>query len=84
MSKRYLAGSTNYIGINLDKYNNLGSVIGNGMRIGSSPIVFDYNRLAIANGADNGGHLASVNLDFYIAYRRSLIIRPLGADVSDA
>ena len=85
MSKRYLAGSTNYIGINLDKYNNLGSVVGNGMRIGSSPIIFDYNRLAIAaNGAENGGHLASVNLDFYIAYRRSLIIRPLGADVSDA
>jgi len=84
MSRRYLPGSTNYIGINLDKYNNLGSAIGNGLRIGSSPIVFDYNRLAIAAGADNGGHLAEVNLDFYIQYRRSLVIRPLGIDVSDA
>ena len=84
MTKRYLAGSTNYIGINFDKYNALGSAVGNGVRIGSSPLEFSYNRLAIVAGADNGGHLAEVNLDFYIVYRRSLIIRSLGVDVSDA
>jgi len=84
MSKRYLPGSCNYIGLNLDKYNSLGSVMGNGTRIGSSPVEFNFSRLAIAAGADNGGHLAEVNLDFYIVYRRSLVIRALGVDVSDA
>jgi len=84
MTKRYLAGSCNYIGLNLDKYNSLGSAMGNGTRIGSSPVEFNYNRLAIAAGADNGGHLAEVNLDFYIVYRRSLVIRALGVDISDA
>ena len=83
-SKQYLAGSCNYIGLNLDKYNSLGSAIGNGTRIGSSPIEFNFNRLAIAAGGDNGGHRAQVDLDFYIVYRRSLVIRPLGVDVSDA
>lgn len=83
-SKMYLAGSCNYIGLNLDKYNSLGSAIGNGTRIGSSPIEFNYNRLAIAAGGDNGGHLAQVDLDFYIVYRRSLVIRALGVDTSDA
>ena len=84
MSKRYLAGSTHYIGLNLDKYNSMGSVQGNGTRIGSSPLEFNYNRLAIAGAGAIGAHLAEVNLDFYIVYRRSLIIRPLGVDVSDA
>jgi len=83
-SKQYLAGSCNYIGLNLDKYNSMGSAIGNGTRIGSSPIEFNYNRLAIAAGGDNGGHRAQVDLDFYIVYRRSLVIRALGCDVSDA
>ena len=83
-SKMYLAGSCNYIGLNLDKYNSLGSAIGNGTRIGSSPIEFNYNRLAIAADGFNGGHRAQVDLDFYIVYRRSLVIRALGVDLSDA
>tara|TARA_R110002126_G_scaffold936_2_gene5619 strand:- start:4868 stop:6508 length:1641 start_codon:yes stop_codon:yes gene_type:complete len=83
-SKMYLAGSCNYIGLNLDKYNSLGSTIGNGTRIGSSPIEFNYNRLAIAADGFNGGHRAQVDLDFYIVYRRSLVIRALGIDTSDA
>ena len=84
-TKMYLAGSCNYIGLNLDKYNSLGSAMGNGTRIGSSPIEFNYNRLAVAAvGGTNGAHLAQVDLDFYIVYRRSLVIRPLGCDTSDA
>ena len=84
-SKMYLSGSCNYIGLNLDKYNSLGSATGNGTRIGSSPIQFDYSRLAIAaNAGFNGQHFAQVDLDFYIVYRRSLVIRPLGVDTSDS
>ena len=89
---RYLPGSHHIIGINLDKRNNLGSVPGNGTRIGSSPIEFNYSRLGIIPGARQGadangtidGQSAEVNLDFYIIYRRSLIIRPLGVSTSDA
>jgi len=61
---------------------------GNGLRIGSAPIEFNYARLALARSAGNGGAAASalseINLTFYICYRRSLIIRSLGLDVSDA
>ena len=89
---RYLPGSHHIIGLNLDKRNNLGSVPGNGTRIGSSPIEFNYSRLGIIPGVRQGadangtidGQSAEVNLDFYIIYRRSLIIRPLGVSTSDA
>lgn len=89
---RYLCGSQHVIGLNLDKRNNMGSVPGNGTRIGSSPIEFNYSRVAIKPGANVGadpngtadGQSAEVNLDFYIVYRRSLIIRQLGVDTSDA
>tara|TARA_R110000851_G_scaffold7589_1_gene29392 strand:+ start:552 stop:2231 length:1680 start_codon:yes stop_codon:yes gene_type:complete len=89
---RYLPGSCHVIGLNLDKRNNLGSAIGNGTRIGSSPIEFNYSRLCIKPGVNVGvdpngtsdGQSAECNLDFYIVYRRSLIIRQLGIDTSDA
>ncbi len=87
-TKRYLAGEQNVIGLSLDKVRAMGSAVGNGTRIGSAPIEFNYSRVAEAKSAGNGGALASalaeVNLDFYICYRRSLIIRALGLDVSDA
>ena len=85
---RYLAGSNNYVGLSLEKYREMGSVPGNGTRIGSSPIEFNYSRVALGKSAGNGGAASSsnaeVNLVFYICYRRSLIIRQLGVDVSDA
>lgn len=89
---RYLCGSQHVIGLNLDKVNSMGSVEGNGTRVGSSPIEFNYSRLAVIPGARQGadangttdGQSAEVNLDIYIVYRRSLIIRSLGVDTSDA
>lgn len=83
---RYLPGSQHIIGLNLDKYNSLGSVPGNGVRLGSAPLEFNYSRLAVAAGDSVSGaaHLAEVLLDFFIVYRRSLIIQPLGVNVSDA
>ena len=89
---RYMPGSHHVIGLNLDKRNNLGSTPGNGVRLGSAPLEFNYSRLGIIPGARQGadangtldGQSAEVNLDFYIVYRRSLIIRSLGVDVSDA
>jgi hypothetical protein len=85
---RYLAGSNNYIGLSLEKYREMGVVPGNGTRIGSSPIEFNYSRVCVGKSNGNGGAAASsnaeVNLIFYICYRRSLIIRQLGVDVSDA
>jgi len=87
-TKPYLAGSQHIIGLNLDKYNAAGNVIGNGQRISSAPIEFQYSRVGIGRNAGAGGAanslLAPVLLTFFIEYRRSLIIRPLGIDVSDA
>ncbi len=87
-TRRYLAGEQNVIGLNLDTMRAAGSVPGNGLRIGSAPIEFNYARLCLARSAGNGGAPASalseINLTFYICYRRSLIIRSLGLDVSDA
>ena len=89
---RYMPGTHHVIGLNLDKRNNMGSAPGNGTRIGSSPIEFNYSRLCIIPGARVGadangttdGQSAEVNLDFYIVYRRSLIITPTGVITSDA
>ena len=85
---RYLAGANNYVGLSLEKYREMGSVPGNGTRIGSAPIEFNYSRVALGKSAGNGGAASAsnseVNLVFYICYRRSLIIRQLGVDVSDA
>lgn len=82
---RYSSGTQHVIGLNLDSYNSLGSTPGNGVRIGSSPIEFNYSRVAVDLVAGAAGSSrAEVNLDFHIVYRRSLIIRSLGIDVSDS
>ena len=87
-TKPYMAGSQHIIGLNLDKYNAAGNAVGNGQRISSAPIEFNYSRVGIGRSAGAGGAanslLAPVLLTFFIEYRRSLIIRPLGVDVSDA
>ena len=84
-SKPYLTGSQHVIGLNLDKMNSAGNQVGNGMRISSAPIEFQYSRVAIGvNGSAANSQRCPVNLTFFIEYRRSLVIRPLGIDVSDA
>jgi len=87
-TKPYMAGSQHIIGLNLDKYNAAGNTVGNGQRISSAPIEFQYSRVGIGRSGGGGGAanslLAPVLLTFFIEYRRSLIIRALGIDVSDA
>ena len=84
-TKPYKSGSEHVIGLNLDTYNKAGNAVGNGTRISSAPIMFEYSRLSTgAATGDANGMRAPVNLHFYIEYRRSLIIRPLGIDISDA
>ena len=84
-SQRILGGSMNVIGLNLDKYNEMGDAVGNGERIGSAPIEFRYTcnktRQAATPANENS---AAVNLTFFIEHRRSLIITKMGASVSDA
>ena len=84
-SQRILGGSMNVIGLNLDKYNEMGNAIGNGERIGSAPIEFRFtcNKTRVAATPANENS-AAVNLTFFIEHRRSLIINKMGADVSDA
>ena len=87
-TRRYMGGQSNVIGLSLDKYRELGSTPGNGTRIGSAPIEYNFSRVAVQASAGAGAAAASstadVNLTFYICYRRSLIIRQLGVDKSDA
>jgi len=86
-TKRYLAGSNNVIGLSLEKVPGVVAP-GNGTRISSAPIEFNYSRVSLASSAATGGAAGSmkaeVNLHFYICHRRSLVIRSLGVDVSDA
>ena len=82
-TSRYLSGTQNVIGLNLDTYNELGSTPGNGLRIGSAPIEFNYSCVKVSSNAANTGSSADVILDFFLEYRRSMIIRPLGVTVSD-
>jgi len=87
-TKPYMSGSQHILGLNLDKYNSAGNAVGNGQRISSAPIEFNYTRVGIGRSGAGGGAanslIAPVLLTFFIEYRRSLIIRPLGVDVSDA
>ena len=71
------------IGLNLDKYNELGSIRGNGLRISSAPIEFNYSCAKIADTTVLRRQSAAVNLQFFIEFRRSMIIQPLGVTVSD-
>lgn len=75
---RFLPGSKHVIGIPLMKYASLGNSPGNGERIGSAPIEFTYS-----NTKTLGENDMSTELLFFIEYRRSMVITPLGVNVSD-
>ena len=83
-TSQFTLGSQNIIGLNLKKNNMMGLVPGVGTRIGSAPIEFNYSALKIQDNAAAANHnRAEILLDFFIEYRRSMIIRPLGVTVSD-
>ena len=83
-TSQFTLGSSNVIGLNLKKNNMMGVMPGNGTRIGSAPIEFNFSCLKHGDNAAaaNRGR-AEVNLDFFIEYRRSMIIKALGVAVSD-
>ena len=84
-SKPYLSGVNNVIGLNLKKYNVLAPTVGNGQRIGSAPIQINYSRVAVGAAAGAANSLnASVILNFYIEFKRTMLITPTGVSVSDA
>ena len=87
-SKPYLSGTTSVTALNLKKYNILAPTIGNGMRIGSAPIEARISRVGVGRSAANGGAanslLAPVILNFFLEYKRTMLITPLGVSVSDA
>ena len=62
----------------------MGAIEGNGTRISSAPIECNYSRVALKDGGAGSDMLGAVNLDFYICYRKNLVITPLGAVVGDA
>ena len=83
-TQRILGGNAHVIGLNLDKYNEMGNTIGNGTLISSAPIEFRYSCNKIEDsGTPANNRKAAVNLTFFIEHRRSLIITQLGVKVSD-
>jgi len=86
ITQRYLGGNAHVIGLNLDKYNEMGNAPGNGTRISSAPIEFRYSvKKNYAGAAPNAANdVAAINLTFFIEQRRSLVINELGVSVSDA
>ena len=84
VTQRILGSSMNVIGLNLDKYNEMGNAIGNGERIGSAPIEFRYSCSKTRDaGTPANENSAAVNLTFFIEHRRSLVIDKMGVNVSD-
>ena len=83
-TQRYLAGSQHVIGLNLTKDPAMGAVPGNGQRISSAPIEVNYSRVALNGGGAGADMMGAVNLDFYICYRKNMVITPLGVVVGDA
>ena len=83
-TKRYLAGSNHVIGLSLQKMRGLGPVMGNGQRISTAPIEFNYSRLAIRQTGATDDNCGAVDLTFFINYRKSLTIQSLGVSVTDA
>ncbi len=83
ITQRYLGGNAHVIGLNLDKYNEMGNARGNGTRISSAPIEFRYRVEKANTGAPATERRAAVNLSFFVEHRRSLIINSLGVSVSD-
>mgnify|MGYP003147252729 CR=1 FL=1 len=86
ITQRFLAANAHVIGLNLDKYNEMGNAPGNGTRISSAPIEFRYSvKKNYAGAAPNAGNdVSAIDLTFFIEHRRSLIITELGVKVSDA
>ena len=78
ISGRFLPGTKHVIGIPLMKYPSLGNSPGNGERIGSAPVEFTYSNTKTAGEND-----MVTDLLFFIEYRRSMIITPLGVTVGD-
>lgn len=87
-TKPFLSGTANVTGLNLKKYNVLAPTVGNGMRIGSAPIEYRYSRVGVGRSAGNGGAanslLAEVILNFFIEFKRTLLITSTGVSVTDA
>ena len=83
ITQRYLGGNAHVIGLNLDKYNEMGNARGNGTRISSAPIEFRYRVEKANTGVPATERRAAINLTFFIEHRRSLIINSLGVSVSD-
>ena len=81
---KFLAGSKNVIGLCLDKYPELGAEPGNGTRIGSAPVEFEYSNTKTRSNpvADTDDYMRT-DLTFFLEHRRSIIITPLGIDVRD-
>ena len=74
----------NVVGLNLKKNNMMGLLPGVGTRIGSAPIEFNFQCVKHGdNAAALNQNKAEINLDFFIEYRRSMVLRPLGVTVSD-
>ena len=76
-SQKIMEGTCHYIGLNLKKFPELGAEFNNGTRISTAPIEFNYTRRCVTD------NLSPVNLTFFIEFRRSLTITPLGVNVSD-
>ena len=83
ITQRFLGGNAHVIGLNLDKYNEMGNARGNGTRISSAPIEFRYSVEKENTGVANTERRAAINLTFFVEHRRSLIINSLGVSVSD-
>lgn len=83
ITQRFMGGCGNVVGLNLDKYNEMGNARGNGTRISSAPIEFRYTVNKANTGAGATERRAAINLTFFIEHRRSLIINSLGVSVSD-
>ena len=81
---RYLAGSKNVIGLCLDKYPELGAEPGNGTRIGTAPIEFNFACIKTrSNPIQVDDDYMRSDLTFFIEHRRSIVLTPLGIDVRD-
>ena len=81
---KFLAGSKNIIGLCLDKYPELGAEPGNGTRIGTAPIEFNFSCIKTrSNPIVATDDYMRTDLTFFIEHRRSIILTPLGIDVRD-
>ena len=84
LTAQYTGGAMNVVGLNLKKNNLMGLLPGVGTRIGSAPIEFNFQCVKHGdNAAALNQNRAEINLDFFLEYRRSMVLRPLGVTVSD-